>query len=257
MTTRNQRGPEYESEELGRLVDICHSNLLNSAESMSYLKSRGLDSYIVKKYKLGYFPQNLSKLSEYVNFDLLKSKNIVRANGSSDFAEYHSIIFPIFNDYGDAIGISGRTTLDPDTISNLGIPKYKNSSYKKSNVLYGFNNSIDSISEKRYAFVVEGYFDQIAMYKNNINNSVAICGTAFSKGHYMKLRRFCDKIYFVLDNDDAGYRSSISIYNKFMKYGLDLKFLKCSDENIKDVDEYFKLKSLSSFKKDFKLISLF
>ena len=252
-----QKKTEYEHEELGKLIDICHSNLLKSSESIKYLSDRGLDSYIIKKYKLGYFPQNLSKLSEYVNFDLLKSKNIVRANGSSDFAEYHSIIFPIFNEYGDAIGISGRATLDSDTLSNLSIPKYKNSSYKKSNVLYGLNNSIECISEKKCAFVVEGYFDQIAMYKNNIKNSVAICGTAFSKGHYMKLRRFCDRIYFVLDNDDAGYRSSISIYNKFMKYGLDLKFLKCSDKNIKDVDEYFKVKNFSSFKKDFKLISLF
>ena len=73
----------------------------------------------------------------------------------------------------------------------------------------------------------------------------------------MKLRRFCDKIYFVLDNDSTGHRSSISIYNKFMKYGLDMRFLKCSDENIKDVDEYFKVNSLSSFKKDFKIINLF
>ena len=94
-------------------------------------------------------------------------------------------------------------------------------------------------------------------FKNGIENCVAICGTAFSKNHYMKLRRYCDKIYFILDNDDAGIKSSSSIYNKFNKYGTSLKFLRCRISEIKDIDEYFAHNCVSSFKKDFKLINLF
>lgn len=248
---------EYESEELGKLVDICNSNIHKTESALEYLSKRGIDNYIINKYKIGYFPQNLSILSEYVNFDLLKAKNIIRTNGTSDFSEYHSLIFPILNEYREVIGISGRTILDPNTIHTLGIPKYKNSSYKKSKILYGLNFSEKNIVEKGHAFVVEGYMDQISMFKNGIDNSVAICGTAFSKEHYLKLRRYCDKIYFVLDNDDAGYRSSISIHNKFSKYGINLKFLKCKLDSVKDIDEYFQCNSLSSFKKDFKIINLF
>lgn len=252
-----QMSMTYEAKEIGKLIDICHSNMKNSPDTIEYLKQRGMDSYIINKYKLGFFPQNLSVLSNYVDFDVLKSKNIIRASGTSDFSEYHTLIFPIFNEYGEPVGISGRATIDSNTLKNLGIPKYKNSSYKKSNTLFGLNESMDFVRSKKKVFVVEGYFDQIAMSKNGIKNSVAICGTAFSKAHYMKLRRYCEKIYFLLDNDDAGMKSSQSIFKKFSKYGLDLVFLKCSNKNYKDVDEYFSENSISSFKKDFKVINLF
>jgi len=252
-----QRKASYEADEIGKLVDICHSNLKNSPELQEYLRKRGMDKYLIDKYKIGFFPQNLNMLSKYVNFDLLKSKNIIRTNGTSDFSEYHTLIFPIFNEYDEAVGISGRATINSEAMKNLGIPKYKNSSYKKANILYGFNSNLDSIISKKSAFIVEGYFDQIALQKNGIKNSVAICGTAFSKGHYMKLRRYCDKLYFLLDNDDAGFRSSQSIFKKFGKYGLDMKFLKCTKEEYKDIDEYFSCNSISTFKKDFKVINLF
>ena len=252
-----QKRAEYESDELGKLIEICNANIKKTDSALQYLNDRGVDNYLIDKYKIGYFPQNLSILSKYVNFDLLKAKNIIRTNGTSDFSEYHSLIFPIYNEYNEVVGISGRTILDSSTIETLNIPKYKNSSYKKSKVLYGLNFSEQKIIDSGHVFVVEGYMDQISMFKNGIENSVAICGTAFSKDHYLKLRRYCDKIYFILDNDDAGYKSSVSIHNKFSKYGLDLKFLKCKLDSVKDIDEYFKYKSLSSFKKDFKIINLF
>ena len=92
-----QRKASYEADEIGKLVDICHSNLKNSPELQEYLRKRGMDKYLIDKYKIGFFPQNLNMLSKYVNFDLLKSKNIIRTNGTSDFSEYHTLIFPIFN----------------------------------------------------------------------------------------------------------------------------------------------------------------
>ena len=156
-----------------------------------------------------------------------------------------------------AVGISGRCLFGRDQMNILNIPKYKNSSYKKSEILYGLNNSYRSIIEKDSVFIVEGYFDQISMYKNGIDNSVAICGTAFSKNHFLKLRRFASKIYFILDNDDAGIRSISSINKKFSKYGTQLKYLKVSNDDFKDIDEFFRSNTLNDFKKQYKITTLF
>jgi DNA primase len=73
---------------------------------------------------------------------------------------------------------------------------------------------------------------------NGIKNSVAICGTAFSKNHFLKLSRYTDKITFVLDRDDGGGKSMEQIYNKFCNKGIKLRFL-LLPEDCKDVDQYF------------------
>ena len=56
-----------ETKELMKLIQICHENLQNSDEIKNYLKKRKIDEYLVNKYKIGFFPQNLDILSKYVN----------------------------------------------------------------------------------------------------------------------------------------------------------------------------------------------
>ena len=76
------------------------------------------------------------------------------------------------------------------------------------------------------------------MFQYGIKNCVAICGTSFSKNHFIKLSRYCDKIIFILDNDDAGTDSSLRIYDKYINKGIKIR-LKNIPSRYKDVDEYF------------------
>tara|TARA_A100001011_G_scaffold398129_1_gene501480 strand:- start:5893 stop:6651 length:759 start_codon:yes stop_codon:yes gene_type:complete len=242
------------SKELEKLISICHKNLRNSKECLSYLKNRGLTKDDVKNYKIGYFPRNPSVLTNHVSADFLKKVNLLDYSNNSDFSNYFYLVFPIYSEYGKPIGLSGRTLLDDDGRSIIGIPKYKNSSYKKSNILYGLDQARDHIIKSKNVYVTEGYFDKIAMTRAGMKNCIAICGTAFSQNHFVKLARYTDKITFLLDSDDAGVRSAIRIYNKYLNKGIKLRFLKYPD-SYKDIDEYFANKSNStvSFKKDFKL----
>ena len=243
------------SSDMENLISICHSNLKNSRECIKYLKSRNINKEVLKRYKIGYFPRNVKILEKYISSDIMNKKNIIDYSSNSDFSNYFYLVFPIYSEYGDAIGISGRTLLNDEDRHVIGIPKYKNSSYKKSSILYGLNHSKESILEKNNVYVVEGYFDHIAMDMAGIKNSVAICGTAFSQNHFVKLARYADKITFILDSDDAGRRAACGIYNKFLNKGIKVRFLK-SPEGYKDVDEYFsdKANSIDTFGRDFKQI---
>lgn len=225
--------------ELSKLVDICHLNLKNSKQCISYLyNERGLNEDIVSKYKIGYFPQNVSTLTKFISPSVLQKINIIDYSEASRFSEFFYLIFPVFSEYGDPVGIGGRTLLKEEQRNVLGLPKYKNSSFKKANYLFGLNNSRSSILKEQNVYVVEGYFDHISLDSNGIRNSVAICGTAFSKNHLLKLARYTSKITFVLDRDDGGENSMKRIYSKYSNLGLKLRFLMLPD-NIKDVDEYF------------------
>lgn len=224
------------SKQLNNLVKICQQNLKNSTDCLNYLNERGINEELINLYKIGYFPQSINTLGKYISLDYLREKSIIKINNDSDFKNYHYLIIPILNEYGNTVGISGRTLLDSDQIKILNLPKYRNSSYSKKDILFGLNNSIEDIIEKKSVWVVEGYFDQIAMYKNGIKNVVALGGTAFSRNHFLRLKRFCNRINFLLDNDEAGHLTSRRIHKKFNKYSSELKFYTLKKH--KDVDEF-------------------
>lgn len=240
--------------EMKKLIDICHSNLKNSKKCTSYLNNRGISQETISKYKIGYFPQNISKLKKYINSEFLEKSMIVNYSGYSEFSNYYYLVFPINDEYGETKAIMGRSLLRDVERASKNLPKYKNSSYKKSEVLYGLDSARSHILKHRNAFVVEGNFDVMALESNGIKNAVGICGSAFSRGHFYKLARYTDKITFILDNDDAGLKSMNTIYNKFSSRGIKLRFCRLPS-GVKDVDEYFhnSNKTIESFYKDLKL----
>ena len=241
-------------DQLSALINICHSNIRNSKSCLKYLiKERQLSKRSIIDNKIGFFPQNIDVLTKYVSEDLLNKLNILNYSKDSDFSNYFYLIFPIFSEYGVPVGVSGRTLMDDSERSVIGIPKYKNSSYKKCNILYGLDKAKASCLKSSNVYVLEGYFDQIAMYQNGFENSVAICGTAFSQGHFIKLARYTDKITFILDSDEAGQRSAERIYSKYINKGIKLRFLRVPDGS-KDVDEYFRNHNKADFFRDFKQI---
>lgn len=224
--------------ELKKLSDICHQNLKSSKECLDYLNSRGLNEAIINKYRIGYFPRNINILKKYVDESVLLKYSIMNYSGNSLFSEYYYLVFPILTEYNENIGIAGRLLLSDPERKALEFSKYKNSTYKKSNYLYGLEHSRSSILKNQNVFVVEGHFDHISLTNNNINNSVAICGTAFSKNHFIKLARYTDKITFILDHDSAGESSMLRIYNKYINNGIKIRLMTLPD-GCKDIDEYF------------------
>lgn len=241
-------------ENLSKLVSICHSNLRSSQDCLRYLlKERGLSKELIRSNRLGYFPQSIDMLKKHVSEEALARLNITNFTGGSDFASYFYLVFPIFSEHNDPVGISGRSLLADIERKSIGIPKYKNSSYKKGDILYGLNHSKSSILKKNNVYVVEGFFDYLSMAQNSIKNTVAICGTAFSQKHFIKLARYTDKITFIMDSDAAGKASAERIYEKYINKGMRLRFLTLP-AGAKDVDEYFSApnKTKESFFSDFK-----
>lgn len=230
---------EKMQDDLNNLIKICHANLKNSPECLNYLtKERGLSKDSIDRYQIGFFPQNINKLTKYVSRATMEKLSIIEYSGSSKFSEYFYLIFPIFSEYKESVGIGGRTLIDSPSRTALELPKYENSSFKKAQVLFGLNLSRGSILKNKNVYITEGYFDQIALDTAGIKNSVAICGTAFSRNHFIKLARYTDKFTFVLDRDDGGRKSMERINAKYLNKGIRLRF-KLLPETAKDVDDYF------------------
>ena len=222
-----------------KLAYACHDLLTKDANTYSYLKSRNLQDSTIETYKLGAFPKDLRLLFKYLHPEELKKQNIIWQADKSPFKLF-PVVIPIRNVEGNVVAIGCRTLLSEDKRDELGIPKYRNSSYAKTSFLFGLDRAVQEIRARDQVFVVEGYFDVITAHQNGLKNVVATCGTLFSYRQLVILSRYTNNICLLFDNDEAGKISSKRVLEKFKSSSLfDVNFTyKFTPDGFKDLDEY-------------------
>jgi DNA primase len=134
---------------------------------------------------------------------LLRAGLVVqRENGSVIDRFRNRLIIPICRDTGSVIAFGGRA-VDADQQ-----PKYLNSPetpiYSKGRTLYGLHLSKNAIRQRKFAILVEGYFDFAQVYQGGFEGVVASCGTALTPQLAQQLRRFTSKVVLSFDPDTAG-----------------------------------------------------
>ena len=209
-------------------MDFFRCTLLENAsgkKAMEYLLKRGISREIIDDFKLGYAPEGWDKLAIYFSKKkqpdglVEKSGLIIPRKGKSGFYDrFRSrIIFPIFDISMQVIGFGGRVMDD-------SLPKYLNSPetpvYNKSRSLYGLHMAKGRCRESKTVFIVEGYFDLLALHQHGIQNSVATLGTSLTPEHVQILRGFIGengRVVLVYDSDIAGIKAaqrSIEVFDK-------------------------------------------
>ncbi|MDI6687866.1 MAG: DNA primase [Desulfobacterales bacterium] len=194
-------------------------------KAMEYLLKRGISREIINDFKIGYAPEGWDNLAIYFSKNkqpdelVEKSGLIIPRKGKSGFYDrFRSrIIFPIFDINMQVIGFGGRVLDD-------SLPKYLNSPetpvYNKSRSLYGLHVAKGKCRESKTVFIVEGYFDLLALHQHGIQNSVATLGTSLTPEHVQILRGFIGKdgrIVLVYDSDLAGIKAaqrSIEVFDR-------------------------------------------
>jgi DNA primase len=224
-----------------KLTDVCHKLLMKNEGILYYLKEhRGLSNKTISSYKIGAFPMDLRELYEKYNLDPveLREKNIVWNADHSQFKLY-PVVIPIESVYGETVAIGCRTLLGDEKRKQMGIPKYRNSNYKKTFHLFGLDRAVSAIRNSDIVYVVEGYFDVITAHQKGVKNVVATCGTMFSTRQLIMLTRYTKNICLLFDNDCPGHKSAKIIMSKFENFDSDVNLTcKFTPNGYKDIDEY-------------------
>lgn len=113
-----------------------------------------------------------------------------------------------------------------------------NGVFIKGNMLYGLAQSYEGISKYNFAFVVEGYFDVIAMHQTGFTNTVGIMGTSFTEEQIKTLAKTTKNVFLLLDNDNAGKNAMNKYITELLKY--DIRPMICFINGFKDPDEMCK-----------------
>jgi len=155
---------------------------------------------------------------------------------------HHSTMFPIFDMFGECVGISVRPLGPTQT-------KYINTAYEKKEHLYGLNVTWRDCLSEGSVYVVEGNISLLQMHQAGIKNCVAMLGSKLSVRQVCLLSRLVKKIILVPDSDKAG----IKLINKMREnipeklYDADVKFTYVELPAGQDPDDYFKLNSKQNF----------
>jgi DNA primase len=220
-----------------------------SKKAVDYLASRGFDSIDIKKYNVSFIDSDSEKFQKYCKKNEITNQDLKRLgfmSSNGNFLFKNRILFPILNIRTETVAFGGRA------LDDFG-PKYLNSSesllYKKNKNLYFTTDFISSIKKKGYVFLVEGYFDVLALNKLGYSNAASPSGTALTTQQLDILSRYTKKILLCFDNDEAGLAATERVLELRNQIGSKLE-INCLNlpGNYKDLSELFENKP-ESFKK--------
>ena len=166
---------------------------------------------------------------------LLENSGLIipRKKGSGFYDRFRGrIIFPIFNISSQVIGFGGRVMDDSDPKNAKYLNSPETPVYNKSSSLYGLNKAKDKLREYKTVFIVEGYFDLLALQQHDIINSVATLGTSLTAEHVRLIRGYIGKtgkVILVYDSDDAGLKAAYRSIEIFDKGYVDAKIMVLPD----------------------------
>ena len=179
-------------------------------DATRYLKQRGLDSAIVKTYRIGYSPRMglraTLKDKGFSDEDMLAAGVIRKSDRDGSFYDYFRdrVMFPIENRQGKVIAFGARALGDAQ-------PKYLNSgegpTFSKKAVLYGWVQAREGLRRNLPLVVAEGYMDVIAIHRSGAAAAVAPLGTALAPEQIAMLWRLHDEPVLCFDGDAAGQQA--------------------------------------------------
>lgn len=230
----------YQMHEEAQKIYSYYLNTKLGLEAKAYLTKRHFSDELIKEFQIGYAPlqstlyQAFEKLG-FQEIDMVKSGLIVESYQHFDRFQ-DRIMFPLYNQQGQVVGFSGRIYKPTQTDS-----KYVNSPesdiFIKGQTLYHYHQCKEAVKEAGFIYLLEGFMDVIAMYKAGIENTVAIMGTALTKGHIQALRRLTHHVHLCLDGDQAGQTAMSKAARELEEAGFQVSIIVLPDNH--DPDEIY------------------
>ncbi len=233
---------------------------------LAYFKERGFREDIIKKFQLGYSPEQRDAftkeaIAKQYNTDLLLKTGLVANRNDQLMDNYRGrVIFPIHNHSGKVLGFGARILK-----SNDKAPKYintpENEIYIKSKLLYGSYFARQAIDKADECLLVEGYTDVVSLHQAGIENVVASGGTSLTPDQLRLIRKYSNNLTIIYDGDSAGVKAALRGLDLALEEGLNVKLVLIPDKE--DPDSYVNKVGASAFtefiqrnKKDFILFQL-
>ena len=225
---------------------------VSAQAARNYLKKRRVSSTMLKRFQIGYAPNQWRFLADRFtqenrfSSDVLLKTGVCQQNKTSSLYDFFRdrIIFPIWNERNEVVGFGGRS------LSEDNPPKYLNSQerpfFQKRELLYGLSLAASEMLRHKHVFIVEGYLDVIACQIHDMP-AVAPLGTSLTSLHVKKLKRYVDKVTLLFDGDTAGRQATQRACIECLRHRLPVKVVHSASSM--DPFDFLTQKGKHAFKK--------
>lgn len=215
------------------------------AIGLSYFKERGFTEETIRKFNLGFAPNERRAFTHQAQKAGYKKEHLTGVGLTIEREEsgelfdrfYDRVMFPWRSISGKVIAFGGRTLR-----SDKAIAKYINSpeseAFVKNRSLYGIYEAKAAIVKQQKCYLVEGYTDVISFHQAGIENVVASGGTSLTTGQIALIKRFSNNITVLYDGDFAGIKASLRGIDMLLEEGMVVKVALFPDGE--DPDSYAK-----------------
>lgn len=220
-----------------------HGNSKQAKAARDYLDGRGITEEVQRQFRVGFSPDAWDVLNDHLkqtgaDEKIIEQSGLVSVNEEKErvFDRFRGrIMFPVLDVNGNPVAFGARAMGDDQ-------PKYLNSpetpAYVKGQHLYGLFQSKDTIRQKKFAILVEGYLDLIALYQFGITNVAASLGTAFTPEQSKLLSRFTKRVVINYDGDNAGISAAKRAIEHLLPQDFEIKVLVLPDGQ--DPDDFIR-----------------
>ncbi|MDE2030035.1 MAG: DNA primase, partial [Alphaproteobacteria bacterium] len=233
-------------------------------EALAYLHGRGLSNEAIRRFRLGYAPNDGQSLIRAMTGDGFKMQDLLDtglAKKAEDRNDHYSffrnrVMFPVGDRRGRTVAFGARVLGD-------GEPKYLNSPdhalFHKGGLLYGVSRARAALAQGQPIIVVEGYMDVIALVEAGYTGAVAPLGTALTEDQMRILWRFlpapenreASRDYspiLCFDGDNAGLRAAARAVERALPLLTPAQTLRIATiTGAKDPDELIRRSGKSAF----------
>jgi len=175
---------------------------------IDYLKKRGISKKTAMAFDLCLYTKDMTFLGNRFPVE----KFLTRAHKDS-------ILFPIYDVYGNLLGISSKSP------EGLGY-RHKGTIIE---TLFGLFSTWRYIVKNNVAVIVEGNFDTLKCYEKGVKYIVGLLGAHANFQQVCLLRRFTSRCIIALDGDRAGRRGSEKLEEQLKELDFDYKILELPD----------------------------
>lgn len=215
------------------------------AIGLSYFKERGFTDEIIRKFELGYSPNERRAFTHQAQKGGYKKEHLTAVGLTIEREEtgelfdrfYDRVMFPWRSISGKVIAFGGRTLRSDKTIAKY-INSPESEAFVKNKSLYGIYEAKGAIVREQKCYLVEGYTDVISFHQAGIENVVASGGTSLTAGQIGLIKRFSNKITVLYDGDFAGIKASLRGIDMLLAEGMEVKVALFPDGE--DPDSYAK-----------------
>lgn len=224
---RSQRERLYDANREAALY--FHHRLYDEKETgaLSYLRQRGLDDAIIRRFGLGASSAQWDGLAGHLGAKGFSTEELVLAGlvqdkGKARYDVFRSrVMFPIIDLYGRTVGFGARALGDSQ-------PKYLNTAdtqvFNKRLTVYGVNLLRKKRNLKRL-ILVEGYMDVLALDKSGVDGVVATLGTSLTPEQARLVKRFAPEVWISFDGDEPGQLAAQRAIEVFEREGVAARVL--------------------------------